>query len=98
MKFQNNNKKPTFAFLTLLSSCAIALYIEAIPSKLPSKSQSFDPANEQQLNSQNNQNSIDRIGRNNDKIVEEIELDQEWESILGDKTKEEFIIAAGRTF
>ncbi|MDJ0567547.1 MAG: hypothetical protein QNJ53_00725 [Pleurocapsa sp. MO_192.B19] len=95
MKFQNNNKKPTFAFLTLLSSCAIALYIEAIPSKLLSKNQSFDPAIEQQLKNQTSQNPIDHLGKGNDEVVEEIKLDKEWEGILGSEPEQEVLLARG---
>lgn len=97
MKFQNNNKKPTLAFLTLLSSCAIILYTETIPSKLQSKNQSFALAIEQQSTYQKIQKQDDYSSRDNDELIEEIHLDREWEDILGNDESGEEILLASRS-
>ncbi|MBE9169731.1 hypothetical protein IQ238_20120 [Pleurocapsales cyanobacterium LEGE 06147] len=95
MKFPKNSKKRSFTLLTLLSSGAIAISLEVLPIKSSSKNQSLVPAVEQQLKNQKSQNPIDRINSNNDKVLEEIELDKEWEGIFDDKSKEEILLAVG---
>lgn len=94
MKFPKNNKKQSFSFLALLSSCAIILSLEALPIKSPSKERSLEPATKQQINSQKSQGSKDSLKKDNDKLVEEIELDREWEDISGDDPEQRVLMMA----
>ncbi|WP_036478889.1 hypothetical protein [Myxosarcina sp. GI1] len=94
MKFPKSNRKQSFSLLTLLSSCAIILSLEALPIKSSSKNESFEPAIEQHLENQKSPNSIDFVGKDSDKLIEEIEFDKEWKDLLNkDETEHEVLMA-----
>ena len=82
------HQKQSSALLTFLSVCAIAASTEIVEIEQRSKNYGFAPATEQQSLSQN---SINRPIERDSKVLEEIDLEKEWEGILGDESKQELL-------
>ncbi|AUB35373.1 hypothetical protein COO91_01251 [Nostoc flagelliforme CCNUN1] len=81
------NQKQSSALLTFVSVCAIAASILMIEIHLRSKNYSFAPTSKQQSL---RQESVNRP-LESDIVLEEIDLEKEWEGILGDKSKQELL-------
>ena len=96
MKFNKNNSKKSFTLLGFLSFCAIALSIETTGVKLLSKNETFSPSptTEQKYKQQEGE-ALQLPDRSNEETLEEVELDKEWEDILGDESGEEMLLARG---
>ncbi|NET90189.1 MAG: hypothetical protein F6K45_19185 [Kamptonema sp. SIO1D9] len=90
MKFYQNKEQKFFIFFTLLSlyttSTAIFTYIALFNFK-PLLSNEISVATTQDKGRQNVQSN---------EVLEEINLDREWEDILGDESGGEMLLAAGR--
>jgi hypothetical protein len=81
------SQKQSSALLTFLSVCAITAFTIMIEIPQRSKNYGFAPATEQQsLNREFINHPIE-----SDTVLEEIDLDREWEGILGDESKQELL-------
>jgi hypothetical protein len=87
-KKNTGNQKQSFALLTVLSLCAIVTSTATAAIEQQSKNQNFAPATEQQSQSQD---SVNHLEQNNSAVLEEIDLDKEWEGISSDKSEEVFL-------
>lgn len=85
------NQKQSSALLTFVSVCAIAVSTVMIEIHLRSKNYSFAPTSKQQSL---RQESVNPSIKSNSTGLEEIDLDKEWEGILGDKSKQELLAYA----
>ncbi|WP_315790357.1 hypothetical protein [Fischerella sp. JS2] len=95
MESKNTNKakqKQSFSFLTVLSLCAIITSTTTAVIEKESNKQNLAPAGEQQSLSQD---SISSLNESNSAVLEEINLDKEWESISSEKSEQGFLILAG---
>lgn len=84
----STNQKHSFPLFSFLSVCAIAastLVIEILPRP---KNYNFSPTTEQQSLTQG---SVNRPIESDRQDLEEIDIDKEWKSILGDKSKQELL-------
>lgn len=82
------NQKQSSALLTFVSICAIAASTLIIEIQQRSKNYGFAPATERQSLSRE---SINHPIKSDSTVLEEIDLDKEWEGILGDKSKQELL-------
>ncbi len=82
------NQKQSSALLTFLSVCAIAASTVTIEIEQRSKNHDFSPTTEQQSL---RQESINHPIESDSTGLEEIDLDKEWEGILGDESKQELL-------
>jgi hypothetical protein len=95
MESKNTNKakqKQSFNLLTVLSLCAIVTSTTTALIEKESNKQNLTPAGEQQSLSQD---SISSLNESNSAVLEEINLDKEWESISSEKSEQGFLILAG---
>lgn len=94
MKFYKNNSKKSFTFLSFLGFCAI-LSVETTSIKPLSRNETFSPSSttEQQYEQQDTQEALELPDRSNEETWEKVELDKEWEDILGDESGEEILLA-----
>lgn len=100
MKLNKNNSKKSFTLLGFLSFCAIALSIEITGVKPLSKKETFSlsPTTEQKYEQQERQKALELPNRSNEETWEKVELDKEWEDILGDDESEgEMLLASAPT-
>jgi hypothetical protein len=98
MESKNTNKakqKQSFNLLTVLSLCAIVTSTTTALIEKESNKQNFAPTGEQQSL---NQDVISRLDQNNSAVLEEIDLDKEWESISSEKSEQGFILAGIESF
>lgn len=95
MESKNTNKakqKQSLNLLTVLSLCAIVTSTTTALIEKESNKQNLAPAGEQQSLSQD---SISRLNQNNSAVLEEINLNKEWESISSEKSEPGSLILAG---
>jgi hypothetical protein len=85
------NQKQSSALLTFVSVYAIAVSTLMIEIQLRSKNYGFVPTSEQQSL---RLESVNLSIESNTTGLEEIDLDKEWEGILGDKSKQELLAYA----
>jgi hypothetical protein len=100
MKFNQNNSKKSFTLFGFLTFCAIATSTATTAIEPLSKNKAFTQATVEQSEQQAQQKPFEPpiIGRSNDETLEEINLDQEWEDILGnDESEGEMLLASTRT-
>ncbi|MBD2344339.1 hypothetical protein [Anabaena subtropica] len=83
-----NQSSPLFTFLSVCAIAASTLVIEILPR---SKNYNFSPTTEQQSLKQG---SVDHPIESDHQDLEEIDIDKEWKSILGDKSKQELLAYA----
>ncbi|MBF2005621.1 MAG: hypothetical protein IGS49_09185 [Chlorogloeopsis fritschii C42_A2020_084] len=86
------NQKQSLNLLTVLSLCAIVTSTTTAVIEQLSKKQDVVPTGEQKTL---NQDSNNRLDKNDSVVLEEIDLDKEWEGIAGndDESKQRFILA-----
>lgn len=96
MKFNKNNSKKSFTLLGFLSFCEIALSVKTTGIKPLSRNETFSssPTTEQQYEQQQRQETLKLTNRSNEESWEKVELDREWEDILGDDESGEEILLA----
>lgn len=82
------NQKQSSTLLTFLSLCAITTSTTTMAFEQQSKNHDFARATEQQSLSLD---SINRLDKNASAVLEEIDLEREWESILGDESEQELL-------
>lgn len=98
MESKKTNKvkqKQSFSLLTVLSLCAIVTSTTTALIEKESNKQNLAPVGEQQSLSQD---SISRLNQNNSAVLEEIDLNKEWESISSEKSEQGFILAGIESF
>jgi hypothetical protein len=86
------NQKQSLNLLTVLSLCAIVTSTTTAAIEQLSKKQDFVPTAEQQTFNQDSNNRLDK-DKNNDVVLEEIDLDKEWENIAGDDESGQGLLA-----
>ncbi|RUR77434.1 hypothetical protein ACF3DV_07895 [Chlorogloeopsis fritschii PCC 9212] len=86
------NQKQSFNLLTVLSLCAIVTSTTTAAIEQLSKKQDFVPTGEQQTLNQDFNNHLDK---NDDVVLEEIDLDKEWQGIFGDDESGQGFLIAG---
>ena len=98
MKYNKSNSKKSFTFFGFLTFCAIALSVETTGIKSLSRNETLSPSSttEQQYEQQDTQEALELPNRSNEESWEKVELDKEWEDILGDESGEEMLLAIGR--
>ncbi len=84
------NQKQSFTLLTVLSLCAVVTSTTTAAIEQQSKNQNLAPTTEQQSL---NQGSIDNLKDSNSVALEEINLDKEWEGVIGEKSEEGILLA-----
>lgn len=96
MKFNKNDNTKSFTLIGFLSFCAIALSIETTGVKPLSKNETFSPSSttEQQYEQQKRQEVLKLPNGSNEETWEKVELNKEWEDILGDGSEGEVIMAS----
>lgn len=82
------HQKQSSPLLTFLSICAIAASTVMMEIQQRSKNYGFAPAKEQQFLSRESMNPLIKSDSTG---LEEIDLEKEWEGILGDKSKQELL-------
>ncbi|MFQ4144385.1 hypothetical protein [Chlorogloeopsis sp. ULAP02] len=85
------NQKQSLNLLTVLSLCAIVTSTTTAAMEQLSKKQDVVPTGEQQTL---NRDSNNRLDKNNDVVLEEIDLDKEWQGISGDESEQEVMLLA----
>ncbi|MDM9385149.1 hypothetical protein QUB80_31330 [Chlorogloeopsis sp. ULAP01] len=89
------NQKQSLNLLTVLSLCAIVTSTTTAAMEQLSKKQNVVPAGEQQTLNRDYNNRLDK---NNDVVLEEIDLDKEWQGISGDESEQGLLLANTRAF
>lgn len=82
------HQKQSSALLTFLSVCVIAASTVILEIQQLSKNYGFAPATKQQSL---RQESVNRPIESDSTGLEEIDLEKEWEGILGDESKQELL-------
>lgn len=90
------NEKRSSKFLTLLGLCAIITSTATTTLEQLSLTRDFAPVTKKSSLSEEEAN--DQPAQNNDSALEEIDLEKEWESILGDESELDFLAYVSRSF
>jgi hypothetical protein len=101
MKFNKNNQKQSATLFSLLTFLAIAVSPVTAAIEPPSRKESSVPGMEQQVKTQETQETkkpLKPVVNSNDETWEKVELEKEWENILGDESRVEMLVAFGRSF